>query len=70
MRGSTEVVKGRIEEAAGALTDNDPRRAKGQTHQAVGHATQTVEKGVRRAREFVRKIVDHARNTARRSPSA
>ena len=64
MRGSAEVAKGRIEEAAGALTDNDKLRAKGQTHQTVGRVTQAAEKGIRHATEFARKIVDHARDTA------
>ena len=62
MKGSTQVVKGRIEEAAGALTDNDKLRAKGQTDQAVGHVKQSAEKGVRQVKESVRKIVDKARN--------
>jgi len=57
MKGSTKVVKGRIEEAAGALTGNDRLRAKGQTDQAVGHVKQAVEKGIR-------KIVDKAAHIA------
>ena len=48
MKGSTKIVKGRIEEAAGALTGNDKLRAKGQTDQAVGHVKQAAEKGVRK----------------------
>ena len=62
MKGSTEVVKGRMEEAAGALTGNDKLRAKGQTHQAVGHVKQAAEKGVRQSKEVAQKIVDKARN--------
>ncbi len=62
MKGSTEVVKGRIEEAAGVLTGDERLRAKGQTHQAEGHVKQAAEKGVRQARECGRKIVDNARN--------
>jgi len=58
MKGSTEVVKGRFEEAAGALTGNNRLRAKGQTDQAVGHVEQAVEKGVRQVKQSVRKIVD------------
>ena len=58
MKGSTEVVKGRIEEAAGALTGNDRLRAKGQTHQAVGHVKQAADKGVRQIKESTRKLVD------------
>jgi len=57
MKGSTKIVKGRIEEAAGALTDNDKLRARGQTDQAVGHLKQAAEKGVR-------KIVDKVKNIA------
>ena len=60
MKGSRQVVKGRIEEAAGALTDNDKLRARGQTDQAVGHVKQAAAKGVRQVKEFVRKIVDKA----------
>jgi len=61
MKGSTEIVKGRIEEAAGALTGNDKLRARGQTDQAVGHVKQAAEKGVRQAQESARKIVGKAR---------
>ena len=60
MKGSTEVVKGRVEEAAGVLTGNDRLRAKGQTDQAVGHVKQAAEKGVRQVKETIRKIVDKA----------
>ena len=60
MGGKTDIVKGRIEEAAGALTGNDKLRAKGQTNQAVGHVKQVAEKGVRQIKESVRKIVDKA----------
>ena len=64
MKGSTKVAKGRIEEAAGALTGNDKLRAKGQTDQAVGQVKQSAEKGVRQVAESARKIVDKARNIA------
>jgi len=62
MKGSIKVVKGRIEEAAGALAGNDQLRAKGQTDQAAGHIRQAAENGVRQARESARKIVDKVRN--------
>ncbi len=58
MGGKTDIVKGRVEEAAGALTGNDRLRAKGQTDQAVGHVKQAVKRGVRRVKEAARKIVD------------
>ncbi len=44
MKGSVQVVKGRVEEAAGALTGNDRLRAKGRANQAVGQVKKTVEK--------------------------
>ena len=62
MKGSTKVMKGRIEEAAGALAGNDRLRARGQTDQAVGHIKQAAEKGVRQAGESIRKIADKAKN--------
>ncbi len=58
MKGTTEVVKGRVEEAAGVLTGNDKLRAKGQTHQAVGHVKQAAEEGIRKIEAGVRKIVN------------
>ena len=36
MGGKTDVVKGRIKEAAGALTGNDKLRVEGKTDQVVG----------------------------------
>jgi len=55
MKGSTDVVKGRIEEAAGALVGNDKLRVKGQKDQLVGHIKQAAEKGVRNATKAVQK---------------
>ena len=58
MKGSMEVVKGRIEESAGVLTGNEKLRAKGQAHQVVGSVKQAAEEGVRIIKECVRKIGD------------
>jgi uncharacterized protein YjbJ (UPF0337 family) len=44
MSGKTDIVKGRVEEAAGALTDNAKLRNKGKTDQAVGRVKQAAEK--------------------------
>jgi uncharacterized protein YjbJ (UPF0337 family) len=43
MSGKSDIVKGRIKEAAGALTGNDALRDEGKTDQAVGKAKQVVE---------------------------
>lgn len=58
MSGKTDIVKGRIVEAAGALTGNDKLRSKGQTHQAVGHVKQAAEKGVQQVKDAARKILN------------
>jgi len=61
MKGAAQVMKGRIKEAAGALTGDEELRAKGQTDQAVGHVKQAAESGVRQVKESARKVADKAR---------
>jgi len=61
MKGLSGVAKGRIEEAAGALTGNDKLRAKGQADQAMGHLKVDAEKGILYAEDFARKIMDRAK---------
>jgi len=56
MSGKTDVAKGRIKEAAGALTDNDDLRTEGQTDQAVGKVKQTAEKAVDKVKEVAKKL--------------
>ena len=55
MSGKTDVVKGRLKEAAGALTGNDELREEGKTDQAVGKAKQVAEKAVEKVEEAVKK---------------
>ena len=57
MGGRTDVVKGRIKEAAGALTGNDKLRVEGKTDQAVGKAEQAVQKTADTVKEAVKKAV-------------
>jgi uncharacterized protein YbcI/uncharacterized protein YjbJ (UPF0337 family) len=56
MGGKTDVVKGRIKEAAGVLTGNDELRDEGKTDQAVGKTKQAVQK----AADTVKKAVKEA----------
>ena len=56
MSGKTDVVKGRIKEAAGALTGNDKLRAEGKTDQAVGKVKQVAEKAVDTVAQAVKKV--------------
>ena len=56
MSGKTDVVKGRIKEAAGALTGNDKLRAEGKTDQAIGKVKQIAEKVVDKVEQVVEKV--------------
>jgi uncharacterized protein YjbJ (UPF0337 family) len=56
MSANTDVVKGRLKEAAGALTGNDDLRAEGKTDQAVGRAKQVAEKAVDKVAKAIRKV--------------
>ena len=58
MGGKTDVVKGRIKEAAGALTGNDELRAEGKADQAVGKAKKVVAKVVNKAEKAVTKAFE------------
>ena len=56
MGGKTDVVKGRIKEAAGALTGNDKLRAEGKTDQVVGKTKQVVQKATDTVKKAVKKV--------------
>jgi len=56
MSGKTDVVKGRIKEAAGALTGNDKLRDEGKADQVVGKTKQAVQN----AADTVKKAVTKA----------
>lgn len=56
MGGKTDVLKGRIKEAAGALTDNNDLRDEGKTDQIVGKAKQVTD---------AQKALDKAKNAAK-----
>ena len=56
MGGKTDVVKGRIKEAAGALTGNDELRAEGKADQAVGKVKTAVAKVVGKAKKAMKKV--------------
>lgn len=67
MNGSAEKAKGQVEEAAGAIINDDELRAKGQMDQAMGSVKQTVNIGLRHAREDTRNIVDRAKDVVRQT---
>jgi uncharacterized protein YjbJ (UPF0337 family) len=58
MSGKTDVVKGRIKEATGALTGNDKLREEGRTDQAVGKAKQSIQKTADTLKKAVEKVIE------------
>ena len=57
MGGKTDVGKGRIKEAAGALTGNNRLRAEGKTDQAVGQTKQAVQKVADLVKRAAKKVI-------------
>ena len=58
MAGKADEVKGRIKEAAGALTGNDKLRDEGKIDQVVGKVEQVAEKAVDKVKQAVNKLRD------------
>jgi uncharacterized protein YjbJ (UPF0337 family) len=58
MSGKTDVIKGRIKEATGALTGNDKLRQEGKTDQTVGKAKQAVQKVTDTVKKAVNKAIE------------
>ena len=54
MGGKTDVVKGRIKEAAGTLTGNEKLRVEGRADQAVGKTKQATRKVVDKVKKSVK----------------
>jgi len=65
MTGKGEEVKGRIKEAAGALTGDDKLRAEGQADQAVGKVKQVATKAIDAAQAAADAAAAKARNAAK-----
>ena len=55
MSGKTDVVKGRIKEAAGVLTGNDKLRAAGKADQKIGEVKKVAEKAVNKVKKAAKK---------------
>lgn len=62
MKGSIRVAKGRMEEAAGAVANNERLRSKGQANQALGRAQRAAEETVSEAKAAAKKIVDKVKD--------
>ena len=55
MSGKADQVKGRVKEAAGALTGNDKLRDAGKTDQAAGKVEEAAGKAVDKVKDAVKK---------------
>jgi uncharacterized protein YjbJ (UPF0337 family) len=53
MDGKAEEIKGRVKEAAGALTGDKDLKREGKIDQAAGKAKQAVNKAIDKAKEVV-----------------
>lgn len=56
MSGKTDQVKGRVKEAAGAITDDDRLRREGKKDQVAGKVKETAEKAVDKVREATKNV--------------
>ncbi|HTU25081.1 MAG TPA: CsbD family protein [Pirellulales bacterium] len=54
MSGKSDQVKGRIKEAAGAISDDDRLRREGKLDQAAGKVKEAAEKTVDKVRKAAR----------------
>jgi uncharacterized protein YjbJ (UPF0337 family) len=53
MSGKTDKIKGRVKEAAGAITGDDKLRREGKIDQAVGKTKEAVEKVVDKTKKLI-----------------
>lgn len=67
MSGKTDIVKGRIKEAAGVLTDNDKLRASGRADQATGNVKAAAAKAATKLKIAVHTTVDRATLAGRKA---
>ena len=53
MSGKTDEMKGRVKEAAGALTDDEKMKREGKIDQAAGKTKQAAEKAIDKVKHAV-----------------
>ena len=61
MGGKSDEIKGRVKEAAGAVTDNDELRREGRADQAVGKAKQAITKTLDNIEDAAHAVADKAK---------
>jgi uncharacterized protein YjbJ (UPF0337 family) len=53
MSGNADEMKGRVKEAAGALTDNEKMKREGKIDQAAGKAKDAAGKAIDKAKQAI-----------------
>ncbi|AMV21068.1 CsbD family protein [Planctomyces sp. SH-PL14] len=56
MSGKTDEIKGRVKEAAGAITDDDQLRREGKIDQAMGKTKQVAEDMIEKAKDIAQNV--------------
>jgi uncharacterized protein YjbJ (UPF0337 family) len=56
MGGKSDEIKGRVKEAAGALTNNQKLKREGKMDQAKGRVKQTVDKVAKNTKKAIDKV--------------
>jgi uncharacterized protein YjbJ (UPF0337 family) len=64
MNGKLDVVKGRIKEATGVLTNNEKLRNEGKANQAAGNAGKIVEETIQAIKDTAQKAIDKVKGSA------
>ena len=67
MTAKTDIIKGRIKEAAGVLTGNRKLRAEGQADQALGKIKQVAKHAVSEAKVAANTAVGKVKQAARKT---
>jgi uncharacterized protein YjbJ (UPF0337 family) len=67
MAGKTDRVKGRVKEAAGAITGNSKLKREGKLDQIVGSVKEAVGSAVDTVREAISGTVEAPKKAARRA---
>jgi uncharacterized protein YjbJ (UPF0337 family) len=56
MSGKTDEMKGRVKEAAGAITDDDKLRREGKIDQATGKVKQAADKAADKVKDAAQRV--------------
>jgi uncharacterized protein YjbJ (UPF0337 family) len=62
MGGKMDQIKGRVKEAAGALTDDESLKREGQMDQVVGKVKETAAKVAKKVKKTVERAADTMKN--------